>query len=110
MFPPVGWPGSSNPSGTTTWTRTMLPPSTAPAAPGASPLRPGWTTPAADLLYLTKRSTWKRGHRAGPDARQDQPLLTTLERARAAAYPVEEHVGQDGSGRVRKFAMIAEKR
>src|SRR5262249_44105547 len=31
MLPPEGWPGLSNPSGTTTWTRTMLPPARAPA-------------------------------------------------------------------------------
>src|SRR5215469_12824373 len=37
MLPPVGWLGLSNPSGTTTWTRTMLRPSRAPAAPSQPP-------------------------------------------------------------------------
>src|SRR5215831_13425356 len=37
MLPPVGRPGLSNPSGTTTWTRTMLRPSRAPAAPSQPP-------------------------------------------------------------------------
>src|ERR1035438_8399628 len=37
MLPPVGWPGSSNPSGTTTCTRSMFRPSRAPAAPDQPP-------------------------------------------------------------------------
>src|SRR5215467_1562983 len=37
MLPPVGRPGLSNPSGTTTWTRTMFRPSRAPAAPSLHP-------------------------------------------------------------------------
>jgi hypothetical protein len=38
MLPPVGWPGSSNPAGTMTWTRTMSWSSIAPAAPSLPPL------------------------------------------------------------------------
>jgi hypothetical protein len=55
---------------------------------------------------------------------QQAPFLTVLERTRVAAFPAGKHVGQAiaelitahqlwsewlGSGRVRKFAVIAEK-
>src|SRR5690348_2294568 len=39
MLPPVGWPGSSYPSGTMTWTRTMPWSCIAPAGPSRHPLR-----------------------------------------------------------------------
>src|SRR5450755_3224903 len=37
MLPPVGWPGSSNPSGTITCTRSIFRPSRAPATPSQPP-------------------------------------------------------------------------
>src|SRR5271169_6205618 len=57
--------------------------------------------------------TASRGrHRAGSDVRQDQraPLLTALERARAAAFPAGEYVGQESfmrAGEVRTLAHRA---
>src|ERR1700722_14020111 len=111
MLPPVGWPGSSNPSGTTTWIRTMFRPSRAPVAPSQPP-------PAAELnharrrsVIMTQGSTWKRWTRFDPgsDVRQDQraPFLTALERARATAYPAGEYVGQESFMRAAEVRRLA---
>src|SRR5215470_10866541 len=49
------------------------------------------------------------GHHAGSDVRQDQraPLSTALERARAAAYPAGEYVGQESFMRASEVRTLA---
>src|SRR5258705_166370 len=55
MLPPLGWPGSSNPAGTTTWTRTV--PSRAPAAPRQPPPC-GRAEPHPPPIPLTGARKW----------------------------------------------------
>src|ERR1700722_13532867 len=109
MLPPVGWPGSSNPSGTTTWTRTMFRPSRAPAAPNQPP-------PCAELNHTRRRSVIPGTgmYVAAVDAVRPRTtgaastIVTTLERARAAAYPAGEYVGQESFMRAAEIRALAQ--
>src|SRR5258708_8399040 len=75
--------------------------------------RPFGMGAARQAARLRPAGTGSRGrHRAGSDVRQDQlaPFLTALERARAAAFPAGEYVGQESfmrAGEVRALAHRA---
>src|SRR5580692_3857900 len=67
MLPPVGWPGSSNPAGTTTWTaRVVLVLHSACRTEPASSSRSSWIAPAANPSPLLPRNTEKLGVRIDP--------------------------------------------
>src|ERR1700743_3031877 len=107
MLPPVGWPGSSNPSGTMTWTRTLFRSSIPPATPSRPPLC-GWAQahplPIRHTCHYVIRENGRHGL-----IRDDlcPPLLTALARARAAAYPAGEYVGQESFMRAAEVRRLA---
>src|SRR3984957_14536735 len=108
MLPPVGWPGSSNPAGTTTWTRTMSWSSIAPAAPSRPPLRGRAESHPLPILrpcYHVIRRNW--GYGLIRDSNQRTPSLTALRRAQATAYPAGEYVGQESFMRAAEIRSLA---